>query len=161
MPPEATGVELPGGVSVHWEPSESGVPAWHLNGDVDWDVYQSLQVISAGIEGDTLMLAALRPSGAEGHDSDLVAVGFTRAGDEEQAVVENALLSVEHGPDGGTRRLGIELWLGDGTSLRVAANRESEGDVAEDGGARRQSTPLSVRLEGREGHGVHDLVTRA
>ena len=161
MPPEATGVELPGGVSLRWEASDSGVPAWHLDGNVDWDAYQSLQVISAGVEGDTLMLAALRPAGAEGHDSDLVAVGFTRAADAEQGAVDHALLSVEHGPDGAMRRIGVELWLGDGTALRVAANRESEGEVVEDGGVRRQATPLRVRLEGREGHGAYDLVTPA
>jgi hypothetical protein len=161
MPPEGAGVELPGGVSLRWEAGDSGVPAWHLDGDVDWKAYKSLQVISAGIEGDTLTLAALRPAEAEGHDADLLAVGFTRAEDDEPAAVDNALLSVERGPDGSMRRIGIELWLGDGTALRVAGNRESEGSEVEEGGVRRESTPLSVRLEGREGSGVHDLVTPA
>jgi hypothetical protein len=161
MPGEGTGVEFPGGLTLHWEASESGAPTWHLHGEIDWSAYESLQVVSAAVEGDTLALAALRPAGAKGHDADLLAAGFTRAGEEEPAGIEQALMSVEHGPDGSMRRIGVELWLGGGVGLRIAADRGSESEISAESGVRRESTPLRVRMDGREGEGVHDLLSAA
>lgn len=163
---EALAIELPGGVELTWEidapgePASGHAPAWRLDGELDWSQFESLRVISLAIGDDTLALTALRPAGSEGHDTDAVAAARLRP-EEPVEVADEALFSLEYDSEGSLRRIGIELWTGEGGPLRIAADRSGAAEVGELDGGRRESTPLVARLDGRDGPGVHDLVTRA
>jgi hypothetical protein len=161
---EQLSVELPGDLRLAWavdalcEP-ETGSP-WHLEGELDWNRFESLRVVSAALGEEVIVLAALRPAGEDGHDADaIVAARLLPEAAVETAA--DALLSLEYDSDGALRRLGVELWGEHGAPLRVAADRTASASVSEESGRRRESTPLTVRVDGREGPGVHDLVTRA
>jgi hypothetical protein len=161
---EQLSVELPGDVQLAWAVDalrelEAG-PPWHLDGELDWDRFESLRVVSAALGEEAIVLAALRPTGEEGHDADAVVAARLLPGAAVETAAD-ALLSLEYDADGALRRLGVELWGEQGAPLRVAADRTASASITEDSGRRRESTPLTVRVDGREGPGVHDLVTRA
>jgi hypothetical protein len=161
---EPLAIELPGGAVLVWEPASLGEPdsspAWRIEGELDWGRFESLRVVSVALGEESLVLAALRPTGSPGHDTDAVAAARQRAGEPVEAAQE-ALLSLEYDGEGSLRRLGIELWAGEGGPLRVAADASGAAEVAELDLGRRESTPLVVRVDGRHGPGAHDLVTRA
>jgi hypothetical protein len=119
-------------------PEDAG-PSWRLATEPDWDAVRALWLISAGFDdGALLAVAALRPREAEGHDADAVG-GVLISAEGDVIRLHEVLLSVEYGPDGSPRRLGLELYEGaDGPPIRVAADR--------------------VETEGTPGTGLHELV---
>jgi hypothetical protein len=138
--------------------AEDAQPGWRLATEPDWDAARALSLISASFEdGALLAVAALRPREAEGHDADAVeAVLISAEGDVIRP--HEVLLSVEYGPDGSARRLGLELYEGaDGPPIRVAADRVGTAHAASDGAVREQA-PLRLRMEGTPGAGLHELV---
>jgi hypothetical protein len=164
--PETISVELGGEVRLVWDLgllAQAGTgdqSPWRLEGELDWGRFESLRVVSAALGDEKIVLAAVRPVGAEGHDEDgVIAARLLPDADVETAA--DALLSLEYDGAGALRRIGMELWRGDGAPLRVAADRTAEPATATEEGLQRESTPLRVRVDGREGAGVHDLVTRA
>jgi len=159
----------PGGVGLSFDPAslavgeDDGGPArspWSVEGAIDWNAADSLRLISAVFEdGRELAIAALRMSGAAGHDAQSVASHLTE--DAEIVAVEAAYLSTEYDSDGMPRRLGIELWTDpERAPLRVAADRQAPAAVSDEG-ARRESTPMRFRLEGTRGVGLHEVLRPA
>jgi hypothetical protein len=129
-------------------------PPWRLARELDWERGSALRVISASFDdGALLAVAALRPRGAAGHDADAVgAVLVSPQG--EVAQLHDALLSTEYGPDGGARRLGLELYEeSTGPPIRVVADRVADARQ----GAGGEQTALRLRMEGTPGTGLHEL----
>jgi hypothetical protein len=140
------------------EAAEGGT-VWERAGELDWDEIDLVRVLSARFDdGRRLALAAIRPTGAEGHGEEAV-FGVLFSEGEAEALSE-VLLSAEHGPDGAVRRVGLELYRGeDGLPIRVA------GDVTWtsshlDGGVEHQRYGLSLRAGGA-GVGVLDVLRQA
>jgi hypothetical protein len=130
-------------------------PTWRLETEPDWDSTGTLRVISAGFDdGALLAVAALRPRAAAGHDADTVGAILVSA-EGEVAELHDVLLSIEYGPNGKARRLGMELY-GDSSDrpIRVVADRIAEARQ----GARSEQTALTLRMEGTSGVGLHELV---
>jgi hypothetical protein len=109
-------------------------------------------------DGGLLALSAVRPRGAEGHDSEQTAAILC---DPDAAPVEfgKALLSTEYGPDGVQRRATLELWAGedDERPLRGAGSLISSRAVHRPG---LESCVAFFRwsVEGREGLGHYEVV---
>jgi hypothetical protein len=165
---EAIEIELPSGLIVAWHQASPQAPGeepdahWGLRDGVDWDAFESLQVISGAFGQDAVLVASLHPRRSPGHDADVIGAVRVRGGDDpgtEQA--DETLLSLEYDGAGELRRVGIELWMAEGPPLRVAADRSGARATHDEGdGSLRESTPLAVRSEGQSGAGRHDLVRR-
>ena len=131
--------------------ADAGESPWRLEGEVGEG---ALRIVSAGFEdGSVLALAAFRPPGAEGHDSELVTAVVT--GEEgEVTTCEEALLSTEYGPKGEVRRIGLELYP-DAEAVPLRGGGESiEGAAGEDLGR----VAMSFRMAGARGVGLYELL---
>lgn len=112
-----------------------------------WELGRILS--GAFADGRLLAVAALRPAGAGGHGEEAVAGALVRDG--EPVVLDEVLLSVEYAPDGGPRRLGLELYeRPDSLPLRVA------GDV--EGRPAPEQSRFELRVDGVEGAGVLSVI---
>jgi hypothetical protein len=134
---------------------------WSLASDLDWGFVAELSLIAASFEdGGMLAVAALRPREADGHDADILdGVMVSPQGDAVH--LEEVLLSAEYGPDGKTRRLGLELYKGlDGPPVRVAADRIATAEAATGDRAGERSV-LRIRMAGTPGVGLHELIRNA
>jgi hypothetical protein len=131
---------------------------WRLEREPDWKLADTLRVISAAFEEETLLaVAMLRPRGAQGHDADALAAALVPAEAEEKQLHE-VLVSTEYGPDGAARRLGLELYEDpEGPPMRIAADREGTVEVG-GGGARHELTAMSFTMDGKRGAGLHELI---
>ena len=164
LEPALIAVELGGseGARLRWapRPADEGNGAapqspWEFDAEPDWVRLDSIRLVSAFFDdGGALGLAALRPSGAHGHDEDVVVARLATA-EGEQATVSEALVSLEYDADGAPRRLGLELWTDpDSSPLRVAADRVGEPGQASD----RESVPMRFRLDGVNGAGLYEIL---
>ena len=164
MSAEALAVELDG-ARIEWETDAlralaAGGPAgapWRLEGELDWEAFESLGVVSAAFEDGTLLaVVAARPAGAAGHDSPPLGALVLPGG--EVVELAEALLSTQYDSEGAPSRIGLELYRElDAIPMRVAADRESPAQ-ARDGG---ETTPMSFRLEGAGGSGLFDRIKRS
>ena len=130
-------------------------PTWRLETEPGGDSAGTLRVISASFDDGALLgVAALRPPGAAGHNAE--AVGAILVSSEGEATeLHHALLSTEYGPDGRTRRVGLELYEDPADPpTRVVGDRVAEAGQ----GARSEQIALRLRMEGTSGTGVHELV---
>ena len=148
---ERARVDLPG-ARVVWDlerlgsvDAGEGQPPWHLEAEPDWSAVEALRLLSASFDdGSGLVVAALRPAGAAGHDAEVVG-GFLVGPEGEPRPLHEVLISTERGPDGAVRRLGLELYEEEGAiPLRVAADGTRE---------------MSVRIDGRAGSGRYEVLT--
>lgn len=157
-------LELGPGLWVEWRLGElmhaadaadpSGPPPWSCGFEAA--SAQSLRLISLAATQDAFAFAVARPPGAVHHDEDVVAgVSVTASGIE---VAEEVLLSSEYDPDGGLRRLGIELWLEGGAGRRIAGDRSAQTAATTLDGLSREATPFAFRLDGATGSGLHELL---
>jgi hypothetical protein len=162
--PEAFTIELPGGARLEWDLAALRAgeveSVWRLATTVDWTGVDCLRIFTGAAGDSALALAALRPTGAEGHDAETVAAGYVHSDDDVQIAGE-ALLSTEYDPTGAARRVGVELWAGSGMPLRIAADRAGEAAHSDADGVRRETTPLSVRFDGAEGPGLLEVLRPA
>ena len=111
-------------------------------------------ILAAFEDGRALALAALRPTGATGHDRDSVAVQLTESGDP--VPLTEALVSTEYDAEGLPRRVGAELWAEpDSPPMRLAGDRHGEVKV-DAGEPRREAVRMSFRLEGVGGVGTYE-----
>lgn len=138
-------------------PPGSG-PPWALGGELDWDEVEAVRIISGRLRDDLLLaVAALRPRQAQGHGDEVVAGALGDANGFEQ--LHEVLISSEYGPDGGLRRIGLELYRDDsGLPLRVAGDAVGHGSDGQ-GSVRRDSVALELRSGGDEGFGIVDVLT--
>jgi hypothetical protein len=140
------------------EPAAEAAPVWRLGGELDWDEVELVRVLSARLaDGRLLAIAALRPSGADGHGDEVVAGTLGQPGALEP--LDEALVSTEYGPDQLPRRVGLELYgPGAGLAIRIAAGVEAVSRSPA-GGVERLSAALKLRGEG--GAGILDLLQPA
>jgi hypothetical protein len=142
-------------------PGAKEVPSpWSVEGEVDWEEAQELRLVSAVFEdGRELAVAAIRPRGAAGHDSE--SLGSHLVEKDEPIAVGEVLLSTEYDAGGLPRRLGLELWVDpEGPPLRVAADREGEVEVSGQG-IRRETTRMGFRVAGTVGSGLYEVLRPA
>jgi hypothetical protein len=165
---------MPGGragLRLAWDPNApaslgeggadgSGRSAWQIEGALDGEAVEGLRLISVAFEdGRALALAALRPSGGDGHDRDSVAVHLEDSG--EPVPLTEALLSTEYDAEGLPRRVGAELWTEpESAPMRLAGDRLGEVEVRA-GHPRREAARMSFRLEGVAGVGSYELLRPA
>jgi hypothetical protein len=113
-------------------------------------------------QGDGMSLAAFRPAGAKGHDSDVVSASVLGA--ESAGPVEDPRLSTTYAGDGWVSRAGLELWLGGEEDQQML--RRAAGEAV---GARASASSADLELQaalfrwhsgGRDGTGVYLLANR-
>ena len=165
--PEKLKLVLDGDLIVHWDEEalaglgeDAAAPRpWHLHGEPGAE-NSALRVLSARFgDGGLLLIAALRPADADGHDAERP-LGLLR--DEEGTrQLHEVLLSTEYGRSGEPQRLGLEMYEEpDGYALRAAGDAISvEGDESE--GWRREVARLDFRLDGADGAAVYEIWHRA
>jgi hypothetical protein len=158
-------VELDGGVIVHWDeelldslPDGESRP-WHLHGEPQPEV-SALRVLSARFgRNGALLVAALRPADADGHDAEWPR-GLLRSSEGVQELHE-VLLSTEYDGDGAARRIGLEMYdEPDGYAIRAAGDAKSFS-ASESDGWRREVVHLDFRLHGEDGVAVYEIWNRA
>ncbi len=164
-------VSLAEGVAVEWDheqldPVDSGGftdRPWRLRGEPG-PQHSALRVLTAkvspGEKGELLLLvAALRPAEAEGHDAEQPG-GISRDGDGTRALAE-VLLSTEYDGAGVPRRIGLELYPEDGSYAVRAAGDAVARRVEESDGWRREIAELDFRYDGSDGVATYEVWHRA
>ena len=136
-----------------------GAPSWSIAGKLDWTTSESLRLLSASFEDESLLcLAALRPAGVNGHGDQSVSAVVCRPSSEE-IPIDHTLLSTEYGPAGEITRIGLELHLlDDDIPMRAAGDIRQTGTRTGDGPDRTAST-LEIRLDGMAGIGLLETLT--
>ena len=138
---------------------QEGAPSWRLAQKLDWTGIESLRLLSASFEDESVLcLAALRPTGVNGHgDESVSAIVCPPSG--EEIPIDHTLLSTEYGPAGEITRIGLELHLlDDDIPMRGAGDICQTGARTGDGPARIAST-LEIRLDGMAGIGLLETLT--
>ncbi len=131
---------------------------WLLDGELDWDEIELIRVISARFDdGRLLGVTALRPAGAEGHGQEVVAGAMVNPEGQVESFSET-LLSIEYDGDGKPRRIGLELYRGEGSIPLRAAGDATATETTSDGSVQRTSAALGMRLTGTQGYGRLDIV---
>jgi hypothetical protein len=159
---ETLGIELAGErgdpVRVEWSLSRlagvrAGDAAQFEVAGFDAQRWQLGRVFCGAIaDGRLIAIAALRPAGARGHGEEIVAGALIRDG--EAVMLDETLLSVEYGPDGEPRRVGLELYeQPDSLPLRVA------GDLSGRPGP--EQSRFGLRVDGVDGVGVLAVIEPA
>ena len=127
-------------------------------GALDAKHFDSLRAVSAWFGGeDGLAVLAARPRRARGHDTEQLS-GVLLEGGVAIRVTEPRLSST-YTAGGVVARVGLELWLGEDDeqyARRAAGEAIGRGAVSDDPALR--SEMLSMRMRGREGVGVYDLL---
>lgn len=129
--------------------------------------FDSLRVAAAWLgDGQALNLVATRPTGARGHDRDLLSAWIREGEDADTSAVADPRLSVTTLADGEPIRVGLELWIeGDDGSYEYP--RRAAGEIVpppgELAGARTRTQAHAVRWRGRggEGPGLYAVVRPA
>ena len=114
--------------------------------------------VSAWLGDGGVVLEALRPSGARGHDAEQVWAALFEHG--EPIPIADPRLSTTYDGDGHQRRAGMELWLHeDGYPLR-AAGEVICGSSLDFGELQLDLAFFRWRAEGTEGVGRYDILRR-
>ncbi|MEA2126016.1 MAG: hypothetical protein QOI80_2798 [Solirubrobacteraceae bacterium] len=120
--------------------------------------YELVRGVSAWLGDGGIVLEALRPEGAEGHDAETVWAMLVEDG--EPVPVTDPRLSTTYDAEGHQRRAGMELWLGEeGYPLR-AAGEVICGSSLDLGELTLDLAFFRWRAEGTEGVGRYDILRR-
>lgn len=141
-------------------PAPPAEPLWRLGGKLDWDQIEAVRVVSARWAEDRLVaIAAVRPTGSAGHGDEVVAgaIGDLEAFER----LDEALVSLEYGPDALPRRLGLELYRGAGAMAIRIAGDATAAHSSHEGGLDRITAAFALRSAGDSGIGVLDVVTES
>ena len=163
MPDPAT-LEPAPGLRVVWDDvaearskAAAGEASWRLQGELG-ESHSALRVLTAAPrKGGLLLLAAARPSGAAGHDSENPqAILVAHSGDVK--VIEEALMSTQYSAGGDLERVGLELY-GEGDDYPVRGAGDATRLAATDDGAlRHEQAWLDFRLDGEHGVAILDIL---
>ena len=167
---EVVGLEFQGpageGLRFEWDATDLGdlaasevltEPVWRLGGELDWGLIDAVRVVSARLADDRLLaIVAIRPAGSEGHGDELVAGAIGNAEGFEQ--LDEALVSLEYGPNELPRRLGLELFRSDAMPIRVAGDATAVESAREDS-VHRLSAAFALRSSGEPGAGRLDVLS--
>ena len=129
---------------------------WRLHGELDWDHWHSLSVLSAAFEDESILtFASLRPRNATGNDEDLV-VALRARGDSEPAPLEDVLISSQRDAEGALMRVNLEASEGTGPGIVRAAGDVNTHQDAEPV----ERSFLQMRMAGATGFGTLDVLSR-
>jgi hypothetical protein len=124
-----------------------------------WDELDALRSISILVdEGTALLALARRPRGARGHGEERVTARLMH--DAELLDVEEARLSTVYDGEGRQRSAGLELWLPGEEFPRRGSGVAIAGSSLDLEGLRVHAAVFRWRLEGREGLGAYELMSR-
>ncbi|MEJ7875082.1 MAG: hypothetical protein WKF62_00365 [Solirubrobacterales bacterium] len=162
---ERLALELEPGLRVTWDVDEvraglNGGDAptlWKMEGALS-DRHVALRVLTGmSAKGTILLIAAVRPAGADGHDTeDLQAVLIDGTGDVTR--IEEALVSTQYAGDGSIGRLGLELYrAGDDYPMRGAGDVEASTRTSL-GEHTREEARLAFRLDGEPGTALYEIL---
>ncbi len=164
--PDQASLEPAPGIRVVWDDLDglrSGLSAdeplagWRLEGELG-SGHSALRVLSAATEkGTLLLLSALRPKDAGGHDQENPrAMIVARSG--EVTEIEEALVSTQYAASGAIERVGVELYAeGDDYPLRGAGEVHAFS-ASDEGSVRREQATLAFRLDGESGAAVLEIL---
>lgn len=162
-------LEIEPDVIVHWDEEalealsdESGEPAvrpWHLHSEPSAES-SALRVLSARLEnGSLLLIAALRPADADGHDAEHPS-GLMLDG-EGLTETHEVLLSTEYDQHGSPRRISLEIYPQEDSYPVRAAGDAVAVSTEESDGWRRESARLDFHLDGQAGTASYEIWHRA
>jgi hypothetical protein len=153
---------------------EVDAPGWRgaRDGQLELDRIESFRLVAAWFGSDEgLALVALRPRGARGQDSDLVAASVLEPGGAPR--VDDPRLSTTYTAAGVPSKAGLELWFEEPETHDVEANGEQEllprraaGEAVgagldwEAAGFALHAAPLRWHSRGEDGAGVYLLGRR-
>jgi len=133
----------------------------HQWGAPDWDKLELARTVALWFEGEQgIALAAVRPTGANGHDAELLSAYLLD--DQETTPVWDPRVSTVVDGEGRQRRAGLELWVredGEEGPLRIAGEAVC-GTTIELGRLRLDSAFFAWRMSGRDGVGRYDVLRR-
>lgn len=131
-------------------------------GAPDWTRIERTRALGAWFGETALSVSAISPAGSAGHDTEAVsAVVFETTGEGPvSARVEDPRLSTTFGASGCQRRAALELWMTDDGPVRRAAGQVICGTTLDLGRLRLDCAFLRWRMEGREGIGRYDILSR-
>lgn len=133
----------------------------HTWGAPDWQQLELTRILSIWLEDEQgVTLTAIRPRGAEGHESELVSAFLFG---EEAVEIGDPRVSTGLDGDGRHQRAGLELWVSDDGEegpLRAAGEAVC-GTTFDLGELRLDCAFFAWRMEGRRGVGRYDLLRRA
>jgi hypothetical protein len=125
-----------------------------------WEELDAIRSISALVdERHALLALALRPRGAVGHGDELVTARLV----EDDAVldVETARISTVYDGSGRQRSAGVELWVPGEDYPRRGSGQVIAGSSLDLEGLSVHVAVFRWRLDGREGIGAYELMSRA
>jgi hypothetical protein len=125
-----------------------------------WEELDAIRSISALVdERHALLALALRPRGAVGHGDEVVTARLV----EDDAVldVENARISTVYDGSGRQRSAGLELWVPGEDYPRRGSGQVIAGSSLDLEGLSVHVAVFRWRLDGREGIGAYELMSRA
>jgi hypothetical protein len=154
------------GIGVAWDDldrtraelaAEHPTAEWRLEGDLG-AAHSALRVLTGATgKGSLILLAAARPAGADGHDSESPRAILISSSGEVRAI-EEALLSTQYSASGRVERVGLELYAeGDDYPVRGAGDVRRSA-AADEGSIHREQVWLDFRLDGEPGDAILDIV---
>jgi hypothetical protein len=137
----------------------------HAWGTTDWSTVGSVRTVSAWMGPDgAIMLQAVRPADAPGHDADEIAAVLVEGAGPGAVIAPVAAprLSTTYDGDGRHRQAGFELWVSEEDEYpRRAAGEAVCGTTLELGRLRLELAFFLWRMEGRVGLGRYEVLRRA
>ncbi len=145
-------ISLPVGddLGVSW--NDNGT--WSLAGSLT-PGNSALRVLTATVDGALLMLASVRPQGADAHDEEKVTALLLENGGK-RTEFDEVLLSTQYDSAGSVRRVGLELYpegddypsRGAGDTIELGRGPEGDHSIAK----------LDFRFDGRRGTAVYEII---
>ena len=124
-----------------------------------WEELDAIRSISALVdERHALVALALRPRGAVGHADEVVTARLVE--DDAVLTVENARISTVYDGGGRQRSAGLELWVPGEDYPRRGSGQVIAGSSLDLEGLQVHVAVFRWRLDGREGIGAYELMSR-
>ena len=132
----------------------------HSWGAPDWEKLSVAKTVSAWLSDDTgVTVTSVRPAGEEGHGNEAASAFLMQEG--QAIAIDDPRLSTTFDGEGRQRSAGLELYVGKGDDYpHRAAGEVICGTTLDLGRLRMDSAFLRWRMEGREGVGRYDVLTR-
>jgi hypothetical protein len=133
----------------------------HTWGEPDWDRIESTRSVAAWLgDGSGVVLSAVRPAGASGHEPEATWAALLGAAGNLR--VQEPRLSTTYDGGGSQRRAGLELWVGDDDGYpRRATGEVVCGSTLDLGQLRLDCAFVRWRMEGQTATGRYDVLRRA
>lgn len=124
-----------------------------------WEELDAIRSISALVdERHALLAVALRPRGAVGHGEEVVTARLVE--DDAVLEVEDARISTVYDGGGRQRSAGLELWVPGEDYPRRGSGQVIAGSSLDLEGLSVHVAVFRWRLDGREGIGAYELMSR-